>query len=66
MGGGVFSKFDGVSLRQYMGGAWGGELKMLSRNTCERVHLKLKLPAISLQACKFTKMNFYTNIFQGF
>ena len=30
-------------------------LKMLSKNTCEVVHLIVELPAISLQACKFTK-----------
>ena len=29
---------------QNMGGAWG-ELKMLSKNSCEGVHLKKKLPA---------------------
>ena len=43
---------------QYMGWAWwggGGELKMLLKNTCEWVHLLVKVPAISLQACKFTK-----------
>ena len=28
---------------------------MLSKNTCEGVHLIVKLPAISLQASKFTK-----------
>ena len=28
---------------------------MLSKNTCEGVHLIVKLPAISLEACKFTK-----------
>ena len=27
---------------------------MLSKNTCEGVHLIVKLPAICLQACKFT------------
>ena len=32
-----------------------GELKMQSKNTCEGVYLIVKLPAISLQACKFTK-----------
>ena len=37
-----------------MGGAWG-ELKIQSKNTCEGVHLIVKLPAISLQASKFTK-----------
>ena len=39
---------------------------MLSKNTCEGVHLIVKLPAISLQACKFTKMNFFTHVFEGF
>ena len=33
---------------QKMRGAWG-ELKMLSKNTCEGVHLIVKLLAISLQ-----------------
>ena len=32
-----------------------GVLKILSKNTCEGVHLIVKLPAIRLQACKFTK-----------
>ena len=32
-----------------------GGLKMLSKNTCERVNLMVKLPAKNLQACKFTK-----------
>ena len=41
-------------LSQNMRGALG-ELKMLSRNTCEGVRLIVKLPAISLKACKFTK-----------
>ena len=48
------SKFDGGYLSQYVGGAWKG-LKMLLKNTCEGVHLIVKLPAISLQASKFTK-----------
>ena len=39
---------------QNMRRAWG-ELKMLSKDTCEGVHLIVKLPAISLKACKFTK-----------
>ena len=39
---------------------------MLSKNTCEGIHLIVKLPAIRLQACKFTKTNFLTHIFQGF
>ena len=55
MRGGGSSKFDGVGLTQYMGGAWGGGLKMPSKNTCDGVHLMVKLPAISLQACKFNK-----------
>ena len=50
--GGGSSKFDGVGgeggLSQHIGGAWGG-LKMLLKNTCEGVHLLVKLPAISLQ-----------------
>ena len=41
-------------LSQNMGGAWG-KLKMLLKNTCEGVHLIVKLPAINLQASKFTK-----------
>ena len=44
-GGGVKSKY-GWSM---------GELKMLLKNTCEGIHLIVKLPAISLEACKFTK-----------
>ena len=45
-------------------GAWV-ELKMLSKNTCEGVHLIVNLPAISLQACEFTKNELHT-YFQGF
>ena len=37
------------------GGGGGGVLKNLSKNTREGVHLLVKLSAISLQACKFTK-----------
>ena len=33
----------------------GGGLKMLSKNTWEGVYLIVKLLAISLQTCKFTK-----------
>ena len=51
--GGDSSKSDGGGLSQYMGEHGG--LKNLLKNTCEGVHLILKLPAISLQACKFTK-----------
>ena len=53
-GGGPPQNLMGIRLSQYMGGAWG-ELKMLSKNTCEGVHLIEKLLAISLQASKFTK-----------
>ena len=52
-GGGGSSKFDEGGLSEYMVGAWG--LKILSKNTCEGVNLIVKLPTISLQACKFTK-----------
>ena len=45
MGGGRKSKHEGSM----------GELKMLLKNACERVHLIVKLPAISLQASKLTK-----------
>ena len=48
-GGGGSSKFDGGGLKSW------GELKMLLKNTCEGVHLIVKLLAISLQASKFTK-----------
>ena len=46
------SEFDGRCSSQY---GEGGRLKMLSKNTCEGVHLMVKLLAISLQACKVTK-----------
>ena len=32
-----------------------GVFKMLLKNACEGVHMLVKLPAISLQACKFSK-----------
>ena len=48
----------GGAPQNLMGGAqvktWG-ELKILSKNTCEGVHLIIKLLAISLQASKLTK-----------
>ena len=63
MGGGLFK----IWWQKGGGGAWvniwreHGELKTLLKNTCERVHLLVKLLAISLQACKFTKNEiFYT------
>ena len=51
----------GVDFQNLMGRAkvntWGehGGLKIVPKNTCEGVHLIVTLPAISLQACKFTK-----------
>ena len=43
-------------LKAKTGGAWEeGGLKMVLKNTREGVHLSVKLPVISLQACKFTK-----------
>ena len=41
-------------LKSKNGGAWG-ELKMLSKNTFEGVHLIVKVPAVRLQASKFTQ-----------
>ena len=41
-------------MSQYMRGAGGG-LKSLLKNTSEGAYLSVKLPAISLQACKCTK-----------
>ena len=52
--GGALQNLMGGGLSQNIGGA-GGELKMLLKNTCEGSHLIVKLPAISLQASKFTK-----------
>ena len=40
--------------------------KMVLKNTCEGVHLLVKLQAITLQACRpanFLKMNFFRHIF---
>ena len=39
---------------------------MLSENTCEGVHMTVKLPAISLQVCRFTKNELLHTCFQGF
>ena len=51
--GGALPNLTG-GLKSTHGGSMG-ELKMLSKNTCEGINLIVKLPAISLQACKFTK-----------
>ena len=48
----------GAVLQNLMG--VGGGLKMLSKNTCEGVHLIIKLPAKSLQACEFTENELHT------
>ena len=45
-----------------MGGAWGGGLKMLSKNTCEGVHLIVKLPAITCKPAHLLN----THILEGF
>ena len=44
-------------------GSMSGRFKVLSKNTCEGVHLIVKLPAISLQACKFTKIELLHSYF---
>ena len=54
-GGEGSSKFGEGWLESIHGGKHGGKLKTLLKNTCQGVHLLVKLPAISLQACKFTK-----------
>ena len=56
--GGVVQNLMQGSLSQYIGGAWEG-LKMLSKNTCEGVHLIVKLPAISLQFTKDELLHTY-------
>ena len=41
----------------------GGGLKVLVKNTCEGVYLLVKLPPLSLKACKFPKNELlYTNV----
>ena len=45
------------------GGSMSGRFKVLSKNTCEGVHLIVKLLAISLQACKFTKIELLHSYF---
>ena len=52
-GGGGLNTIHGGSMR-------GGGAKMLSKKTCEGVHSIIKLPAISLQDCKFTKDELHT------
>ena len=48
----------------------GGRLNSILRehggliNTCEGVHLTVKLPAISVQACKLLKMNFFAHFWR--
>ena len=57
--GGAPQNLMGGGLSQNMGGA-RGELKMLSKNACEGVHLIVKLPAKSQQVSKFTKNELHT------
>ena len=61
---GASSNFDGQGLKSIHGGG----LKMMLKNTCEGVHLIVKLPAINLQACKVIKtelLHTYFYIFDG-
>ena len=62
---GLPSKFDGGEggggLNQYM--REHGGLKMVLKSTCEGVQLSVKLPAICLQAYKFTKTWTSSHIF---
>ena len=46
-------------LKSIHGESMGG-LKMLLKNTCEGVCLLVKLPAISLKACKIIKNELHT------
>ena len=54
LGGGAVENLKGGGLKS----TWGelGGLKMLLKNTCDEVHLIVKLLAISLQACRFRKL----------
>ena len=66
MGGGAPQNLMLGGLSQYIG-EHGGGVKMLSKNTCDGIHLIVKLPAISLQAySNLLKMNFFSHIFEGF
>ena len=54
--GGALQNLMEERLRSIYGGVWGwGGLKMVSKNTCEGVHLIVKLLALNLKASKFTK-----------
>ena len=44
-------------------GGGGGGAEMLLKNTCEGVHLLVKLSALCLQACKFFKYEFLHTYF---
>ena len=57
MGGGwaLQNFYEGVGLKSIHGGGGMRGVKMLLKNACEGFHLIVKLPAVSLQACKFTK-----------
>ena len=65
--GGGSSKFDerGLEKGREHGGSMGG-LKTLLKNTCEEVHLLLKLPATSQQDYKFTKNELLHTYFSRF
>ena len=53
-GGGALQNMMGAGLKSIHGGSMMG-LKIMLKNTSGGVHLIVKLLAISLQACKFTK-----------
>ena len=55
LGGRALQNLMRGGLKSIHGGRSMGGLKMLSKNTCDGVHLMAKLLAISLQDCKFTK-----------
>ena len=55
----------GWGLESVHGGKHGEQgLKVLLKNACEGVHLLVTLPAISLQAYKFTKNELFQGTFQ--
>ena len=61
----IWWRRGGGGLSQYMGRSMGG-IKMLLKNTCDRVDLIVKSLTINLEACKFTKNELLHTYFQGF
>ena len=71
----IYHVFPGIINTQHPGQnilrKWGGDLSqyMEGMKCCRRMPMKEfihYMPAISLQSCKFTKMNFFTHIFKDF